>query len=47
MELGSDLGGKPGANERVRGHGPCKVDHFFKAFDCQRWAAEVRWDWDS
>lgn len=32
MELGSDLGGKPGANERVGGHGPCKVDHFFKAF---------------
>lgn len=41
MELGSDLGGEPGANERVGGQGPCKVDHFFKVFGCQRLAAEV------
>lgn len=47
MELGGDLGGKPAANERVGGHGPCKVDYFLKAFDCQRLAAEVRGDWDS
>lgn len=42
--LGSDLGGEPGTNERVGGQGPYKVDHFFKVFGCQRWAAEVRGD---
>lgn len=26
------------------GQGPCKVDHFFKVFGCQRLAAEVRGD---
>lgn len=44
MELESDLGEKPGANERVGGQGPCKADHFFKALDSRRLAAELQGD---